>query len=425
MKIKNDFNNFFFIFFSLLPLSIVLGPSISLFNIIILILIYLYIFFHKDHYKILINNNVIKLLFFIFFYLIFNTIFSIDYEIGLIRNLGFIRLILLFILINYFFFLYQNNLKIFNFWTFLIFIIVLDVYVERFTGTNVFGWGAEEINGIKQPNGARVVSFFKDEPIVGGYLNGFIFLISGYVLLKVKEKKLNIFIFLILISIFLFSIVITGERSNTIKAAIGIILFFGLSDFIRIRHKIYLLTGLMGIMILIISSSSYLKERYIGQLYAEAFLGKEANFIQDNIYLKLYRSGFNVFKNHPYFGVGNKNYRIETCNSDLKLIEIYNYECSTHPHQIYIEFLSEHGIVGSLILLSVLFFLIFKNLKIIILSQNYLQIGCLIHLLINFMPLLPSGSFFGDFNLTLFFINFSLMYALNKNTNIFFVEKKI
>ena len=151
MKIKNDFNSFFFIFFSLLPLSIVFGPSISLFNIIILILIYLYIFFHKDHYKILINNNVIKLLFFIYFYLIFNKIISIDYEIGLIRNLGFIGLILIFILINYFFFLCQNNLKIFNFWTFLIFIIVLDVYVERFTGTNVFGWGAEEINGIKHP----------------------------------------------------------------------------------------------------------------------------------------------------------------------------------------------------------------------------------------------------------------------------------
>ena len=37
--------------------------------------------------------------------------------------------------------------------------------------------GAYEINNIKQPHGTRVVSFFKDEPIAGAYLNGFIFLI--------------------------------------------------------------------------------------------------------------------------------------------------------------------------------------------------------------------------------------------------------
>ena len=48
----------------------------------------------------------------------------------------------------------------------------------------MFGWGAQEINGIPQPNGSRVVSFFKDEPIAGAYLNGFIFLILGYLFTK-------------------------------------------------------------------------------------------------------------------------------------------------------------------------------------------------------------------------------------------------
>ena len=40
-------------------------------------------------------------------------------------------------------------------------------------------------------------------------------------------------------------------------------------------------------------------------------------------------------------------------------------------------------------------------------------------LLVNFVPLLPSGAFFNNFNITLFMINFSLMYAVNKQTNIF------
>ena len=95
-----------------------------------------------------------------------------------------------------------------------------------------------------------------------------------------------------------------------------------------------------------------------------------------------------------------------------------------HPHQIYIEFLAEHGLFGFILLLSILFYLIFKNLKIILMSKNMLQIGAFSYLLINFIPLLPSGSFFSDFNSTLFWLNFSILYASNKKTNIFNEFKK-
>ena len=110
---------------------------------------------------------------------------------------------------------------------------------------------------------------------------------------------------------------------------------------------------------------------------------------------------------------------------ELSLHKIYetkindNYVLNTHPHQIYIEFLSEHGLVGTIILLSIFFYLIFKNLKIIIISRNSIQLGCFTYLIVNFLPILPSGSFFNDFSSTLFWINLSIMYACNKKTNIF------
>ena len=44
--------------------------------------------------------------------------------------------------------------------------------------------------------------------------------------------------------------------------------------------------------------------------------------------------------------------------------------CVTHPHQIYFEFLSEHGLIGTAILLVIFFNLIFRKLKIIILSKK-------------------------------------------------------
>ena len=81
--------------------------------------------------------------------------------------------------------------------------------------------------------------------------------------------------------------------------------------------------------------------------------------------------------------------------------------------------LSEHGIIGTIIILSIIFYLIFRIIRKIIDGRNYIQAGCLVFLLINFVPILPGGSFFNNFNITLFMINFSLMYAVNKETNIF------
>ena len=140
-----------------------------------------------------------------------------------------------------------------------------------------------------------------------------------------------------------------------------------------------------------------------------------SSFLKNQHYFELYRSGIEIFKDYPFFGVGNKNYRVVSRDENIR----DDYEWSTHPHQIYFEFLSEHGAVGTIILLSLIFSMMFKNLKIIILSRNSIQLGCLIYLIINFLPILPSGSFFGDFNSTLFWLNLSIMYACNFETNIF------
>jgi len=416
-------NKIFFILMSLFPISIIAGPSVSLTNTLLIISIYFLFFFDQKHYKFLFKNDTIKLFLLIYFCLIVNSLFSLNFEIGLSRNLGFIRLILLFISINYFFFLFKDNTKIFNTWTIIFLIFVIDVYFERFSGANIFGWGAIEIDGIKQIHGIRVVSFFKDEPVAGAYLNGFIFLISGYLIMFLKKKYNSNFLFLIIISFFLFSILLTGERSNTLRAIFSLVLFISIIDIIKPKTKLLIFIVLIGSFILTVSNSTYLKNRYVGQFY-HYLVDQDSKNIKSSYYYVLYRSGYNVFKNSPILGVGNKNYRIETCKSDLDKVKKFDYVCSTHPHQLYLEFLSEHGLLGTTILVFLFFYLIFKNIKRIIYSQNYLQIGSFVYLIGVFLPLLPSGAFFSDFNLTFFFINLSILYAINKDTNIFFVEKK-
>jgi hypothetical protein len=64
----------------------------------------------------------------------------------------------------------------------------------------------------------------------------------------------------------------------------------------------------MIFLILIIVFNSIFKIRFLYQ----------TNTLKNNIYFHLYKSGFEVFKNNKFFGVGNKNYRVETCEENQK-----------------------------------------------------------------------------------------------------------
>ena len=410
---------YFFLLFSLIPISIIIGPAVSLINILLINFSFIFFLIYIKEYKFL-SNKTVKLILILCLYLIFNSIISENFYIGVSRNLGFIRFVILFLAFNYFF--YHKNFfdKILIIWTIILFILTVDTYIESITGKNIFGYGSLY--------GERIVSFFKDEPIVGGYINAFYLIIIGY-LFSLKNKFLgNYKYFLLIVSLFfLLAILLTGERSNTIKAIFGFLFFYFINDHFIFKEKLFSIVLLLLLTLSLISNSHYLKVRYNAQflepvVHIYNVITKKKDYEKNlnkihykSLYLKLYQSGFSVFKNHPFFGVGNKNYRHVTCAETAKS----NYICNTHPHQIYFEFLAEHGLIGTMILLFILFNLIFSELKVILQSKNYIQIGCFVYLVILFVPFLPSGAFFGDYSLTVFWLNLSIMYSINKRTNIF------
>jgi len=120
------------------------------------------------------------------------------------------------------------------------------------------------------------------------------------------------------------------------------------------------------------------------------------------------------------FGVGNKNFRI-VCDEEFKNnlqkkvnFDKSKYRCNTHPHQIYIEILSEHGLFGFISFLIFLILFIKYNFFKIIYKKDLVLISFFLVLLVNFLPILPGGSFFSSFNATIFWVNFSLFYAYKK-----------
>ena len=185
---KDIKKNLFIFFFSIIPFSIILGPAISLINTVLICLTYCIYNYDKSDLKIFKSEVILGLSFF-YIYLIFNSLISVDFNSGIFRNFGFIRFIIYFLAFNYILYYFKDSKKIFKFWFLILMIFVIDVYIERFTGSNILGFGKIEIDGVTQPDGKRVVSFFKDEAIAGAYITGFIFLISGYILTIFKKKK--------------------------------------------------------------------------------------------------------------------------------------------------------------------------------------------------------------------------------------------
>ena len=412
-------NSYFLLLFSFIPASIIVGPAISLVNILIIDFSFIFLILYKKDYKFL-SNKTVKFIIFLCLYLIFNSIISKDFSMSAYRNFGFIRFGILFLAFNYFFYNKDFINRVLIVWILTLSILTLDTYLESIFGRNILGYGEEY--------GRRIVSFFKDEPIVGGYINGFYLVLIGY-LFYLNDKIVNKYknIILIYSIFFLIAIVLTGERSNSIKAVFGFFLFYSFNDFFKFKEKILSILLLILMFTLLLNTSDFLKLRYGGQFFKPIISIFQSNGqiqkneisiknkLKDNIYISLYQSGFDVFKKYSIFGVGNKNYRLETCSAK----NITKYNCSTHPHQIYFEFLAEHGLIGSMILLFILFNLVFSKIKIILNSKNYLQLGCLIFLIISFVPFLPSGAFFADYNLTIFWVNLSIMYAVEKKTNVY------
>ena len=412
------FNSYFLLLFSFIPASIIIGPAVSLINILLIDFSFIFLIFYKKDYKFF-SNKIVKLIIFFCLYLIFNSIISKDFSMSANRNFGFIRFGILFLAFNYFFYNKDFVNRVLIVWVLTLTILSLDTYIESIFGKNILGYG--------EAYGSRIVSFFKDEPIVGGYINGFYLIIIGY-LFYIKKNTTSKYKYIILVIsiLFIIAIILTGERSNSIKAIFGFFLFYFFNDFFKFKEKIFSILLLILLCTFLFNSSEFLKVRYglqffdpiVSTLQLNSKIQKneiKVNTLKDNIYLRLYQSGFEVFKKYPIFGVGNKNYRVETCLKEKKP----NYICTTHPHQLYFEFLAEHGLFGSAVLFFILFNLIFGKIKIILASKNYLQIGCLIFLTTSFIPFLPSGAFFADYNLTIFWLNLSIMYSIGKKTNVY------
>ena len=278
--------------------------------------------------------------------------------------------------------------------------LIIDGYIQYFFGKNLLGY--------ELYHEYRVSSFFGSELILGSYLSRFFPIFFGLFIYFDQSKKNKLMLFLVTV-IFILSeglIFLSGERLA--------LFFMNLSAIIIIlmikEYKIYRLFTyfasiiLIAVMIIFFPGS---KERFIDQTIQDFTRNtfQNSDQLDDKIYIfskphtDMYISAFRIFLDNKFFGVGPRQFR-NTCDNYI----VSEYSCETHPHNTYIELLSEAGIFAFLFVASLFFLICYFSIKHFIIKlikdkngiMSDIEVCLISAIIISLWPFSPSGSFFNN-----------------------------
>ena len=310
-----------------------------------------------------------------------------------------IRFLILALAIGFFF---QFNVKALNKLILtiglIIFFVSIDTIYQYFFGHDIFG-----IEPSYDTNPYRLSGPFGKELIVGGYISFLSAPVISYCFLNLnKSFNLKIFILLFLYSQLFLQFYCPERECLYFFYCCNIFFLLFFID----KKKIILISSLL---IITLFSMYTLNQNVKSRI--NNFIFDLKNFENSN-HARLFSSAYNIWKDSKISGVGLKNYRIICDESQIDKLTDKQTLCSTHPHNIYLEFLSETGLIG-LILFSIFIinFLIFikKHFKKLDNIRKSIFIGSLSVVLFYIWPVKSNGSFFSTFSATLFWFNIGLI----------------
>jgi len=404
-----------------LPDIIITGFSFYIFSLII----------YNIYKKIFFLDIYLKILLLVFCIILITTFFSNYFYHSFLEYIVDIRYFLFCYFIIFFF-----NVKKLKYFLYLLFFISIflqfDLWFQYFIGYDIFG-NVPNMQGRQRLNGP-----FGDKYVIGSYITKISLPVIGYFFYKNKSLYLNFNIKNILTYLFpifsILAVLFSGERMALILFFLGFILI------LIFLNKLKILIMYIFIFVILffisINYSTNVKFKYYEFIYKLGFDQKleiaenvnvsEKNFVSlkknnsffDEGHGAHFKVAFHIFKNNILFGSGFKTFRYE-CKKPIYDITNLNSKirCSTHPHNIYMEALSDTGLVG---FLTILFFFLFIILKIIQTSQFKNEMcGFVCLFIVLIWPISSIGNFFNNWNaiLNLLFIGIILSYSKYQKEN--------
>ena len=480
----NKKNYLIFFIISFFPVFLVSGPFLPDFFCVILGLVFLHTLYVEKNLSVLYKNNYFIYFILIFIYLNLNSFFSFNQEISFSKSLPFIRIILFIFALSFFLNRYPNLYKNF-FYCFLIllFFIFLDSLTQLLFNYNLFGTKINFDNRVSSFFGdEKIMGSFITRllPIIISIsfiiklkrrlIINFSILIFSSILVFLSAERLAMFY---LLSFLIFYFFITKKFFFKFISLIFVCIFFInlynptfsgriISSTIKQINQTQTITSFRHLLHYKTAYEMFIdnkifghglksfrnlcsKDKYVTKI--QETIKEENNFYYvakaDGFFYKTENTLIIKYINLSQFPpVGSikkeisipydpgKNYLFilkkneEKFSKGDKLFIQYEYinGCNTHPHNIYLEFLSELGLIGLLLFSVIMFYCLIKlsfflknylldsKINDLLISKNLILFG----IFIQMFPLTPSGSFFNNYMLLIFHLSIGFYLSVLK-----------
>jgi O-antigen ligase len=421
------------------------------------------------------KNYIIYFFLFIYIYLNINSFFSFDPKISFKTSLSYIRIILFIVALS-FFFKKNKKIKYYLFYSIILCLLLLfiDALFQLYEGYNLLGYK------IKQE---RLSSFFGDKLILGSYVSRLLpfFIALTFV---IKSKKIDFLIlFLLLTSSFL--VFISQERTAFAYYLLFIIYYFFLNFDKKIFIKYFLCLIFIILLlsfykptlfnrVFIHTLNQYNETKnifFLSYRHQTHFQTAYSMFLDKKLLghgLKSFRSlcadqnysgTEKIILDHTFYAKKNgvfmisklkndESYYSITHNEEESINKFYLHEhlimyvknneyvqkgqklfstfpylngCNTHPHNIYLQFLSELGLLGFIFFVVFFIYILYwqayffiLNFKKKLTDVDKCKSLILFGVFLSMIPVFPSGNYFNNWLLIISYFPIGFYLSLSK-----------
>jgi O-antigen ligase len=303
-----------------------------------------------------------------------------------------------------------------------ILIVVFDSFVQLVFKYNIFGYKLISSKNYVD-NMFYITSFFDDEKKLGSYLVRFIALLIAGSYLFLSKKKV-----LFLIPVIILIVFMTSERTALFHIIwISSIYFLFCSKKSKLIFTGIFITALF-LQVVLIDNVRLIHKQFS---YTLEQIGIKENTLYEKKYIRYFSdehenlayTSIIIAKNQFLLGSGVKTF-YQKCNELKKKLIISTNKrgnklvCSTHPHNLYLQILTEIGIFGFIfalfflvrIIINLINYFFKKNNNNYSISFFFLNVS----ILVNIFPLIPSGNFFNNWLSLIFYFQIGIYLYFKK-----------
>ena len=417
---------FAYILILLLPISLITGPAIPDLSITLIGIYFIGLIIIKKQYQEIFTKKwvIISICFWLF--LIFISLFSENKYLAYRDSIIFIRYLLIPIFMYFWLITDHKGIKKIIFIIFLSVSFVMIDTIYQFTNYDPpTGFGKDLLGFIPKSEFYGRLSGPFENLVPGSYVSKFALIGMVFIFLHFKNESLQKSLSIFYLSIAGIVTYISGERMALATFILGIcilIIFMTkkriifISTLVIIFCSCFIITKIHPIYndYNVIESSPYHLGLKIEKIYkcknnqnidCKKILKLQPEFhkviqnFHQSSYGQIYSLALKMWVDHPFQGIGLNNYYFLCKNDKRYTNSIKQYvssdeykvdtECVSHPHNYYIQWLSETGVFGLLFFLIYIisiFYFIAKN------KLNPFLIIALTTLIILFWPIMSTGS---------------------------------